>query len=262
MAKSLKKTARFGDPDNPIPKALKAQIDLARVPKHVAIIMDGNGRWADKKKLPRVAGHRAGADSVREVVESARELGVRYLTLYAFSSENWKRPKREVSALMALLRRFMKDELDEMLHYEIGMKVIGRTDMLPEKVREEVQDTITKTAHCKKMTVVLALSYGGRTEIVDAARSIAERCKAGELEAPDIDEELFAEHLYLPECPEPDLLIRTSGESRLSNFMLWQLSYSEILFTQTLWPDFAKEEFCRAIIDYQARDRRFGGINT
>jgi undecaprenyl diphosphate synthase len=224
--------------------------------------MDGNGRWAQKRNLPRVAGHRAGADAVGEVVEAARELEVRYLTLYAFSNENWKRPKREVSALMALLRRFMKDELDEMLHYEIGMRVIGRTDMLPEKVREEVQYTIAKTAHCKKMTVVLALSYGGRTEIVDAARRIAERCKAGELNASDIDEELFAEHLYLPDCPEPDLLIRTSGESRLSNFMLWQLSYSEILFTQTLWPDFTKEEFCRAIIDYQARDRRFGGIST
>jgi undecaprenyl diphosphate synthase len=262
MAKSLKKTERFDGPENPISESLKAKVDPAKVPAHVAIIMDGNGRWAQKRKLPRVAGHRAGADSVREVVEAARELGVRYLTLYAFSSENWKRPKREVSALMALLRRFMKDELDEMLHYGIGMRVIGRTDMLPERVRKEVLDTIAKTSHCQKMTVVLALSYGGRTEIVDAARRVAERCKTGELEPSDIDEELFAQHLYLPECPEPDLLIRTSGESRLSNFMLWQLSYSEILFTQTLWPDFSKEEFCRAILDYQARDRRFGGIST
>jgi undecaprenyl diphosphate synthase len=262
MAKSLKNTDRFDGPEEALDPSLKARIDPENVPKHVAIIMDGNGRWAKKRNLPRVAGHRAGAESVREVVEAARELGVRYLTLYAFSNENWKRPKTEVRALMALLRRFMKDELNEMMHHGIGMKVIGRTDMLPPKVREEVQDTIARTEHCDKMTVVLALSYGGRAEIVDAARKIAERCKSGELDVDDIDEELFAGHLYLPECPEPDLLIRTSGESRLSNFMLWQLSYSEIWFTQTLWPDFTKGEFCRAIIDFQARDRRFGGIST
>jgi len=260
MAKSLKKTERFDGPENPIPPKIKAEIDTGRLPKHVAVIMDGNGRWAKKRNMPRVAGHRAGADAVREVVETARELGIRYLTLYAFSSENWKRPKREVNALMSLLRRFMREELEEMSHYGIGMRVIGRTDMLPPKLLQELQDTISKTAHCEKMTVVLALNYGGRTEIVDAARKIAERCKAGELDPSNIDEELFAKHLYLPECPEPDLLIRTSGESRLSNFMLWQLSYSEIWFTPTLWPDFTKEEFCRAIIEYQNRDRRFGGI--
>jgi undecaprenyl diphosphate synthase len=262
MAKSLKKAESFEGPDKPIRPALKAKIDPDKVPHHVAVIMDGNGRWAKKRNMPRVAGHRAGANAVREVVEAARELGIRYLTLYAFSNENWKRPKREVSALMSLLRRFMKDEIEEMLHYGIGMKVIGRTDMLPERVQREISETIAGTEHCDKMTVILALSYGGRMEIVDAARKIAERCAAGELSPSEVDEKLFADHLYLPDCPEPDLLIRTSGESRLSNFMLWQLSYSEIWFTPTLWPDFTKEEFCRAIIDYQDRDRRFGGIGT
>jgi undecaprenyl diphosphate synthase len=262
MAKLFKKTQRFDGPEKPIASEVKAQIDPTRVPKHVAVIMDGNGRWAQKRKLPRIAGHRAGADAVREIVEAARELEVRYLTLYTFSSENWKRPRKEVDALMGLLRKFMKDELDEMRHYGIGMQVIGRIDMLPTSVQEEIRETIAKTADCDKMTVVLALSYGGRLEIVDAARKIAADCKDGRLDPSAIDEKLFAEHLYLPDCPEPDLLIRTSGECRLSNFMLWQLSYSEICFTPTLWPDFSKEDFCRAIIDYQNRDRRFGGIGT
>jgi undecaprenyl diphosphate synthase len=260
MAKSLIKTKSFEDSENPILRELKAKIDPGKIPEHVAIIMDGNGRWAKKRKLPRVAGHRAGANAVRDVVEGARELGIRYLTLYAFSNENWKRPKREISALMTLLRAFMKDEIAEMLRYGIGMKVIGRTDMLPPRVQEEISATIARTAHCEKMTVILALSYGGRAEIVDAARAIAERCVAGELDPSELDEDVFAEHLYFPDCPEPDLLIRTSGESRLSNFMLWQLSYSEIWFTPTLWPDFTKEELCRAVIDYQDRDRRFGGV--
>lgn len=253
---------RIEGPEKPIPKALKAKINLERLPKHVAVIMDGNGRWAKKRKLPRLAGHRAGAEAVREVVEAARELEIRYLTLYAFSSENWKRPKTEVQGLMGLLRKFMKEQIGEMLHYGIGFQVMGRIDMLPQKVRDEVEDTMAKTAQCDKMTVVLALSYGGRMEIVDATRKIAERCKAGKIKPSDIDEKLFAQHLYLPDCPEPDLLIRTSGEYRLSNFMLWELSYSEIWFTPTLWPDFTKEEFCKAIIDYQKRDRRFGGIKA
>ncbi len=261
MAKILTKK-KFDGTEKPIAPEMKAQVDIARVPKHVAIIMDGNGRWAKKRGLPRVAGHRAGANAVREVVEASRELGIRYLTLYTFSNENWKRPEDEVNALMGLLRKYMRDELEKMLHYGVGMKVMGRLDMLPPKLRGEIRDTMAKTAHCNKMTVILALSYGGRTEIVDAVRNIAERCQSGELNPSDIDEKLFAQHLYLPECPEPDLLIRTSGESRLSNFMLWQLSYSEIYFTPTLWPDFSKEEFCRAIIDYQKRDRRFGGVTV
>ena len=199
---------------------------------------------------------------MREVVEAARELEIRYLTLYAFSSENWKRPKREVNALMRLLGIYMRDELEEMLHYDIGMKMMGRIDMLPPKLKAEVEQTIKKTEKCNKMTVVLALNYGGRMEIVDAVKKIAAQCKKGKLEPSDIDEDLISRHLYVPECPEPDLLIRTSGESRLSNFMLWQVSYSEISFVPTLWPDFTKEEFCRAIIDYQDRDRRFGGITS
>ncbi len=262
MAKSLKKKKHFDGPEKPISPALKAQVDSARLPRHVAVIMDGNGRWARKRGLPRVAGHRAGADAVREIVEASRELGIRYLTLYTFSNENWKRPKREVNALMGLLRKYMQDELEEMLHYGIGMKVMGRIDMLPPKLRDEIEDTMAKTSHCDKMTVVLALSYGGRTEIVDAVRKIAARCRDGDLKPSDINEDLFARHLYLPDCPEPDLLIRTSGECRLSNFMLWQLSYSEIFITPILWPDFTKEELCRAIIDYQKRDRRFGGITS
>jgi undecaprenyl diphosphate synthase len=255
------KREKFDGPAKAIPPLLKAQIDPARLPRHVAVIMDGNGRWAKLRGLPRVAGHRAGANAVREVVEAARELEISYLTLYAFSHENWKRPKQEVSSLMALLRRYMREELKEMLHYEIGVKVIGRLDMLPPKLREELEDMIAKTAHCRKMTVVLALSYGGRMEIVDAARKIAEEYSAGSLSLSDIDEQTFARHLYLPDCPEPDLLIRTSGECRLSNFLLWQLSYSEIYFVQVLWPDFTKEDFCRAIIEYQKRDRRFGGVS-
>jgi len=262
MAKSLKKKKRFSGPERPIPLAVKAQVDFSRLPKHVAVIMDGNGRWARNKGLPRVAGHRAGAKTVREVVEASRELGIRYLTLYTFSNENWKRPQEEVQALMNLLRKYMREELEELLHYDIGINVMGRIDMLPPKLQGEIRDTIEKTAHCEKMTLILALSYSGRMEIVDAVRKIASRCQAGELQPSDIDEQLLSQHLYLPDCPEPDLLIRTSGESRLSNFMLWQLSYSEIYFTPVLWPDFSKEDFCRAIIDYQNRDRRFGGISS
>ncbi|MBI5116371.1 isoprenyl transferase [Candidatus Poribacteria bacterium] len=253
---------KFEGPDKPIAPDVKAQVNMSRLPRHVAIIMDGNGRWAKKRGLPRVAGHRAGAKAVREVVEASRELGIRYLTLYTFSNENWKRPEEEVKALMGLLRRYMRDELKEMLHYGVGMRVMGRVDMLPPKLQEEIRETMARTAHCNKMTTILALSYGGRTEIVDAVRKIAARCQAGELKPSDIDEKLVAQNLYLPDCPEPDLLIRTSGECRLSNFMLWQLSYSEIYFTPTLWPDFSKEEFCRAIIDYQKRDRRFGGLTV
>ncbi len=259
MPKSMK-SEKFDGPAKAIAPALKAQIDPARLPRHVAIIMDGNGRWAKRRGLPRIAGHRAATNAVREVVEASRELGISYLTLYAFSQENWKRPKDEVRGLMTLLRRYMREELKEMLHYGIGMKVIGRIDMLPPRLRDEVQDMIDKTAHCTRMTVVLALSYSGRMEIVDAARKLAEKVKAGELQPSEIDEEVFAEHLYLPECPEPDLLIRTSGEYRLSNFLLWQLSYAEFCFVPVLWPDFTKEDLCRAIIEYQKRDRRFGGV--
>jgi undecaprenyl diphosphate synthase len=256
MVKSSTRKKHLEGPEKPIPREIKAQVNLTRLPRHVAIIMDGNGRWANKRGLPRLAGHRAAVNAVREVVEACRELGIRYLTLYTFSTENWKRPQAEIKALMGLLRRYMKDELEEMLHYGTGMKVMGRLDMLPPKLQDEIRETMGKTARCDKMTTILALSYGGRTEIVNAAREIAMRCRAGEIAPSDIDEKLFAQHLYLPDCPEPDLLIRTSGESRLSNFMLWQLSYAEILFTPTLWPDFTKEEFCRAIIDYQKRDRR------
>lgn len=262
MAKSAKKKTRFEGPEKPIPPELKDRVDPARLPRHVAVIMDGNGRWAQKRRLPRIAGHKAGVKTVRDVVEAARELEIRYMTLYAFSSENWKRPKKEVNALMRLLRAYIRDELDEFIHYGIGVKVMGRLDMLPPRLKEEVEQAVKKTEQGDKMTLVVAFSYGGRTEIVDAVKKIATEYRRGRIKLSDINEDLISRNLYVPECPEPDLLIRTSGESRLSNFMLWQVSYSEISFVPTLWPDFTKEEFCRVLIDYQERDRRFGGITS
>jgi len=212
MAQSLDKRKRFSGPERPIPLAVKGQIDFSALPTHVAIIMDGNGRWARSKGLPRIAGHRAGAKTVREVVEASREIGIRYLTLYTFSNENWKRPQDEVQALMNLLRKYVRDELDEMLHYGIGMNVMGQIDMLPPKLQAEVRETVEKTAHCDKMTVILALSYSGRMEIVEATREIAARCRSGELQPSDIDEKVIGDHLYLPTVPS-----RTCSYARAAN---------------------------------------------
>ena len=233
-------------------------IDSKRIPKHVAIIMDGNGRWAKKKGFQRVRGHQKGAEAVREIVTASREAGIRWLTLYAFSQENWKRPRLEVQALMKLLKRFLKNELNEMLENEIRLKTIGRTENIPLDTRQILLDTIEKTAHNTGMTLTLALSYGSRQEIVDACIKIGRLIKNGDKAVEEIDEKLISSCLYTAEIP--DLLIRTSGEYRISNFLLWQLSYAELYITPTLWPDFGKEEYLRALEDYQRRERRFGGV--
>ena len=230
------------------------------LPKHVAIIMDGNGRWAEKHAFPRVRGHRKGAESVRTIVTLCRKLGIGYLTLYAFSEENWKRPPHEVNALMKLLGSFLKRELKEMKENGIRLNVIGRPEKLPATTRKVLQDTIRETSHGSKMVLTLALSYGGRQEILDAARAIARKVQNGVMDPADISEDQFSGSLYTSGMPDPDLLIRTSGEYRISNFLLWQISYSEIYVTPTLWPDFGEAEFLKALSEYQKRDRRFGAV--
>ncbi|MCF8144072.1 MAG: isoprenyl transferase [Deltaproteobacteria bacterium] len=235
-------------------------IDSTRLPDHVAIIMDGNGRWAKKRGLSRILGHQQGADAVREIVTMSCEIGIRWLTLYAFSEENWKRPEYEVQALMKLLNRFLKKELEEMQENGIRLNTIGRTSRLPKRTRDILQDTMEQTSSNSRMTLTLALSYGGRQEILDAVVKIAGRVQQGQMAADEITEEVVSDALYTSGMPDPDLLIRTSGEYRISNFLLWQISYSEIYITPTLWPDFGKNEYMAAIRDYQKRDRRFGGI--
>ena len=229
------------------------------VPRHVAIIMDGNGRWAARKGLPRVQGHIAGAEKVKDLLRYAKEFGVEFLTLYAFSTENWKRPKEEVDALMELLSRFIREYLEEMKKEKVRFLVTGRIEALPETAVKDLKRAIAETAEFREHTLIVALNYGGRAEIVDAARKIAEEVREGTLEPGQIDEALFARHLYLPEIPDPDLMIRTSGELRLSNFLLWELSYAEFYVTDTVWPDFSREEFLNAIQAYTKRNRRFGG---
>jgi len=230
------------------------------LPKHVAIIMDGNGRWAEKHAFPRVRGHRKGAESVRTIVTLCRKLGIGYLTLYAFSEENWKRPPHEVNALMKLLGSFLKRELKEMKENGIRLNVIGRPEKLPATTRKVLQDTIRATSHGSKMVLTLALSYGGRQEILDAVRTLARKVKTGGMDPADISEDQFSGSLYTSGMPDPDLLIRTSGEYRISNFLLWQISYSEIYITPTLWPDFGEADFLKALSEYQKRDRRFGAV--
>jgi undecaprenyl diphosphate synthase len=229
-------------------------------PQHVAVIMDGNGRWARERGLARGKGHEAGAESVRAVVRACRDHGVRYLTLYAFSVENWKRPRTEVQGLMQLLRRFM-DQQEHLLHeQQIRLRIMGRLEDLPRPVQSRLRHVMEKTAHYDAGELILALSYGGRTEIATAARRIAEKVRDGVLDPASIDESTVAAHLYLPDVPDPDLMIRTSGEMRLSNFLLWQLSYAELYVTPVLWPDFREAEFAAAIASYRGRDRRFGGL--
>src|SRR6059036_3400862 len=215
----------------------------ANLPAHVAIIMDGNGRWAKQRHLPRVEGHRQGVESVRATVRAAGEIGIKYLTLYAFSVENWNRPKDEVDTLMNYLARFLKSEIGELNRNNVRLEVIGQIYRLPEFVQEQLKKTQAALAQNKGLTLVLALSYGGRTEIVDAVRGIAAKVKQGKIEPAEINEQLIAEHLYTRHIPDPDLLIRTSGEMRVSNFLLWQISYSEFVVTPTLWPDFRKAQF-------------------
>jgi undecaprenyl diphosphate synthase len=233
-------------------------LDPQRLPTHVAIVMDGNGRWAKKRKKPRIYGHKIGADSVRDIVEVCGELGISYLTLYAFSAENWKRPRQEVSGLMNILKSYLVSELDRMEKNRIRLRCLGETSRLPESVRDVLITSINRTAANTKLTLNLALSYGARDEICRAVRSIAEQCCGGTLDPKQIDHQVLADHLYTAGQPDPDLLIRTGGECRLSNFLLWQASYSEIYFTETMWPDFRRESFYEAIRDYQQRERRFG----
>jgi undecaprenyl diphosphate synthase len=234
----------------------------SKVPVHVAIIMDGNGRWAQQRGWPRIKGHQAGAESVREALRSCRKYGVRYLTLYAFSVENWSRPASEIRGLMHLLRRFLRKDEDELHKHRIRLRVIGRIQDLPETVRRELIRVMKATESYTDWHLVLALSYGGRAEIVEASRKIARRVASGELKPDDIDENTIARHLYAPDIPDPDLMIRTSGELRLSNFLLWQLSYAELYFTDVLWPDFREKDFVQALEVYGRRQRRFGNIRA
>ncbi len=230
------------------------------IPRHIAIIMDGNGRWAAARGLPRREGHRAGAVSVEECLIACGELGVRYLTLYAFSSENWKRPQAEVSALMTLLAHFLKEKTPRLMENNIRLQVIGQLAKLPQRNQRQLRETIDKTKGNDGLTLVVALSYGSREEIVDAARRLMEEAKAGAIDPADLDSETFSRYLHTASLPDPDLLIRTSGECRVSNFLLWQISYAEIVITETLWPDFRREHLAAAIAEYQCRHRRFGGL--
>lgn len=234
-------------------------IDPNKLPQHVAIIMDGNGRWAKRRSINRVRGHQQGADKVREIVRTNRELGIPWLTLYAFSEENWKRPQKEVGALMKLLKRFLKGELEEMQQNGIRLQSIGRIQKLPKDTRDVLLDVINQTATNKDMVLTLALSYGGRQEILDATRKIAGNLERGRIRADEISEQMISDSLYSKDMPDPELLIRTSGEYRVSNFLLWQIAYTEIYITQTLWPDFGKDEYLEALQDFQRRERRFGG---
>ena len=235
-----------------------SNINPEKVPKHVAIIMDGNGRWAKKRALNRIRGHENGINSVRDIVRTSREIGISYLTLYAFSEENWKRPKHEVDALMSLLKRFLKKELDEMLENGISFQTIGRTGNLPEGVQRLLSETSDRTSQNKDMVLTLALSYGGRQEILDAVQKISQRIESRGLRPEEITQQTISDSLYTAGIPDPDLLIRTSGEYRISNFLLWQIAYAEIYITPTLWPDFRKEEYLSAIEAFQKRERRFG----
>jgi undecaprenyl diphosphate synthase len=234
-------------------------IDKAKLPKHIAIIMDGNGRWAKKRHLPHIFGHRKGAESVDVITEHCAELGIDALTLYSFSTENWKRSNEEVNALMGLLYNYLETKYEKLQKNGIRLNAIGRLDALPEKVRSRLFDVMDKTAGNKKMVLTLALNYGSRQEIIDAVRAIVKDAGDNIISPDKIDENLFSRYLYTKGLPEIDLLIRTSGEFRLSNFLLWQLSYAEILITKVLWPDFRRKDLDSALEEYIKRDRRFGG---
>jgi len=242
---------------------LAQAIDPTRIPAHIAIIMDGNGRWANRRRLPRVAGHKAGIGPVRSTVESCARLGVKVLTLYAFSVENWKRPRHEVQTLWRLLRYYLQQELPELQKNDIRLQAIGRLDALPPQVRRELDAGVEATAQNRGLLVNLAINYGGRAEIVDAVNAVLEMARLnGSLATLKIDEDLISTSLYTASSPDPDLLIRTSGEMRVSNFLLWQIAYAELYVTETLWPDFTRTDLLRAILEYQKRDRRYGGLSA
>ena len=237
---------------------MKPPAGPAVLPRHVAIIMDGNGRWAKQRHQPRLFGHRAGADSLRAVLRACRDQGVEYLTVYAFSTENWIRPADEVSGLMSLLKTFLKKDEHELHENQVRLRVTGRIQDLPKAVRAELERVMAATRDYRKGHLILALSYGGRAEIVDAVRALATEVQAGRLDPARIDEAAITARLYLPDVPDPDLMIRTSGELRLSNFLLWELSYAEFYFTDTLWPDFREADFAKALDEYARRQRRYG----
>ena len=232
----------------------------AWVPRHIAVIMDGNGRWAKKRHLSRVEGHKQGKEAVRAIVEASRRLGVEYLTLYAFSTENWERPAAEVRALMGMLRRYLRTELSRMMESKIRLRAVGDLERLPADVQRLLGTDVAATRQNSGLTVILAVSYGSREEIAAAARSIARAVKRGHLDPDSIDQKTVAEHLWTAGIPDPDLLIRTGGEMRLSNFLLWQMAYTELYVTDTMWPDFGEEELTRAIGEYRGRQRRFGRV--
>jgi undecaprenyl diphosphate synthase len=241
---------------------LLAKLDPKRLPNHVAIIMDGNGRWAERRHLPRIAGHRAGMKRVRDVIDTCARLHLPCLTLYAFSLENWRRPETEVDFLMRLLREYLKRELPEIHKNNIQLLIIGRAEQLPESVRKDITDAMRQTARNTGMKLVVALNYGGRAELADAFNAMLDHIRANGLAAFRADEQTISDHLYTAGLPDPDLLIRTSGEMRVSNFLLWQIAYAEIYVTETLWPDFSRPRLLEALIDYQKRERRYGGLGT
>jgi undecaprenyl diphosphate synthase len=237
------------------------QLDPKRLPAHIAIIMDGNGRWARQRNFPRIMGHKAGVNPVREVAETCAQLGVEALTLYAFSVENWKRPRHEIEGLWRLLRFYLRKELPNLMRNDIRLGAIGRIEALPDPVQRELENAMDKTAQNRGMRLNLAINYGGRTELVDAVNAVLDNARLeGNLDSLEITEKSIAAHLYTSGLKDPDLLIRTSGEMRISNFLLWQIAYSELYITGTLWPDFTRTELLEAIFEYQNRDRRFGGV--
>lgn len=235
---------------------------IPAIPRHIAVIMDGNGRWAKQRGLPRIKGHEAGAESVKELMKSAKKAGIEIVTLYAFSVENWSRPQDEVSSLMNLLPRMLSKHENLLHENETRLRAIGRLDSLPPKTRKELLRVMAATEQYSTRQLVLALSYGGRAEITDAVKAIAGKIQKGDLAVEDVDEQTVSDHLYLPDLPDPDLMIRTSGEERLSNFLLWQLSYAEFIFVPEFWPDFRDEAFQRALDEYGNRQRRYGGVSS
>ncbi len=240
-------------------KEILAKIDPQKIPVHVAIIMDGNGRWAKKKKLKRINGHKKGVEAVRKIVEASREVGVKYLTVYAFSTENWKRSKLEVNYLVKLIIDSLLNEIDSLIENGVNIRFIGSRKNLTSSYSKKVEDTCRKSWHNDKLFLQVAMNYGGRKEILDSVNQILIKMKNGEIETAEITEKMISENLYSTGTPDPDLFIRTSGEQRISNFLLWQSAYSEFWFTDTLWPDFTKEEYLKAILEFQNRNRRFGG---
>jgi undecaprenyl diphosphate synthase len=256
---ALLDTLKPADPD----WRLAQELDPARFPRHIAVIMDGNGRWARRRKLPRAAGHKAGVEPVRATVETCARLGIENLTLYAFSVENWKRPRAEVDMLWRLLCIYIRKELPNLMENGVRLRAIGRIEALPARARAELLDAVEATSGNRGLLVNLAINYGGRAELTDSVNAILDRARAsGTLDRLRVDEAMISSHLYTAGLPDPDLLIRTSGEMRVSNFLLWQIAYSELYITDTLWPDFTRADLLRAILDYQSRDRRFGGLSA